>query len=227
MTLGTTVYLAWYDFRQQTEHICKGEVVDNELWAGTKQADMVNVRFQPPGMKAPICHHFTADKLSEDATNIPHDDCYLVCGKKTRAYRHDHTVSATLVASPSDAWQRKEQFKAEHWDYERGHLQLEYIDEFYQLWHDAIAAKLGYREYPFPPHPYVPMWTDWNNGLKPQPISLVLAEAINAAKRIVPDEKMEELKEKLKETFKEPTAKEKRSTGSITYKDSIQTSLFD
>ena len=199
MTFGTTVYLAWYDFRQQTEHICKGKVVDNELWAGTKQADMINVSFQPPSMKAPICHHFTADKLSEDATNVPHCDCYLVCGKKTRAYQHDNTVSATPVTSPSDAWQRKEQFKADHWDYERGHLQLEYIDEFYQLWRDAIAAKRG--------------------------ISTMPAEA--TTQRIVSDYHMEELKAQLKETFKKPTAKQKRSTGRIEFQDSVQTSIFD
>jgi len=197
MTLGTTVYLAWYDFRQQTEHICKGEVVDNELWAGTKQADMINVSFQPPGMKAPICHHFTADKLSEDATNVPHDDCYLVCGKKTRFYAHDHTVSATPKNSTSsDAWQRKEQFKADHWDYERGHLQLEYLDEFYQLWHDAIAAKLGVPQNETPP-------------------------AVASATITLPSHK------EATTPAASPAGKRKRTTGSITYKDSIQTSLFD
>ena len=226
MNKGTIVYLRWYDFQKQTEHICKGEVVDNELWAGTKQADMINVHFQAPGMAAPICHHFAADRLSMVDSDVPHDECYLVCGKKTRAYQHDATVKKKPQQA-SDAWQQVQQFKRDRWDYKRGHLDIDALDEFYQLWHDAIAAKLGYREYPFPPHPYVPMWTDWNNGLKPQPISPLIAEAINAAKRIVPDEKMEELKEKLKETFKEPTAKEKRSTGSITYKDSIQTSLFE
>jgi hypothetical protein len=179
-------------------------VVDNELWAGTKQADMVNVRFQPPGMKAPICHHFAADKLSEDATNVPHDDCYLVCGKKTRFYANDHTVSATPKTTPSDAWQRKEQFKADHWDYERGHLQLEYLDEFYQLWRDAIAAKLGYPSQcptvspSVPDHP-VP---------KSAPVTLPShKEATTPAAS--------------------PAGKRKRSTGTITYKDSIQTSLFE
>lgn len=196
MTLGTIVYLCWYDFQKQTEHICKGKVVDNELWAGTKQADMINVCFQAPGMAAPICHHFAADKLSKDATNVPHDDCYLVCGKKTRAYQHDHTVSATPVTSPSDAWQRKEQFKADHWDYEHGHLKLEYIDEFYQLWHDAIAAKLGVLQNETP-------------------------SAVASAPVTLPSHK------EATTPAASPAGKRKRSTGTITYKDSIQTSLFE
>lgn len=217
MTLGTTVYVAWYDFQKQTEHVCKGEVVDNELWAGTKQADMVNVSFQPPGMSGPIQHHFTADKLSEDATSVPHDDCYLVCGKKTRFFEHD--ASARLKndrkLNASDAWQQVQQFKTDHWDYEHGHLQLEHLNEFYQLWHDAIAAKRGMMQQ------YTPQST-----VKTEYPSTP-AEAMKPIKRIVPDEKMEELKEKLKETFKEPTAREKRSTGTVAYKDSIQTSLFE
>lgn len=145
MTLGTIVYLCWYDFQKQTEHTCKGEVVDNELWAGTKQADMINVCFQPPGMKAPICHHFTADRLSMVDSDVPHDECYLVCGKKTRFFEHD--ASARLKndrkLNASDAWQQVQQFKRDRWDYKRGHLDIDALDEFYQLWHDAIAAKLG------------------------------------------------------------------------------------
>jgi hypothetical protein len=210
MNLGTTVFLAWYDFRQQTEHICKGEVVDNDLWAGTKQADMINVSFQPPGMKAPICHHFTADKLSEDATNVPHDDCYLVCGKKTRAYQHDHTVSATPKTTPSDAWQRKEQFKADHWDYERGHLQLEYLDEFYQLWRDAIAAKLGVFQ----------VGTD--SVPKPVLTSVPIASATEQSALSAPSARDQQPSAGIK-----LTKKQKRSTGIIQYQDSIQTSLFE
>ena len=42
MTLGTKVYLNWYDFAKQAEHICMGEVVDNESWTDTKYSDMIN-----------------------------------------------------------------------------------------------------------------------------------------------------------------------------------------
>ena len=116
MNKGTTVYLEWYDFRQQTEHVCRGEIVDNSIWADTQWRDYINVRFQPPGMSAAICRHFPADKLSEDVANVPHDDCYLVCGKKTRAFEHDYTVSATPKTTPSDTWQQVQQFKQEQED---------------------------------------------------------------------------------------------------------------
>ena len=217
MNKGTIVYLCWYDFQKQTEHTCKGEVVDNYLWTGTKQADMINVRFQAPGMPAPICHHFPEDKLSTDAANVPHDECYLVCGKKSRFMEHDTTLRLKKSGkrNTSDAWQLVQQFKQEHWDYEHGHLAVDSLDEFYQLWHDAIAAKSGMMQQ------YTPQST-----MKMEYPSTP-AEAMEPIKRIVPDEKMEELKEKLKETFKEPTAREKRSTGTINYKDSIQTSLFE
>lgn len=190
MNKGTTVYLAWYDFRQQTEHVCRGEIVDNSIWADTQWRDYINVRFQPPGMSAAICRHFPADKLSEDAANVPHDDCYLVCGKKTRAFEHDYTVSATPKTSPSDTWQQVQQFKRDHWDYEHGHLQLAYIDIFYQLWRDAIAAKLGVPQNETPP------------------VNVQYAE-------VAP------------QPSKKPAKKQKRTTGAITYQDSIQTSLFE
>ena len=211
MTLGTIVYLCWYDFHQQTEHICKGEVVDNSLWAGTKQADMINVSFQPPGMSGPIQHHFTADRLSMTDSDVPHDECYLVCGKKTRAYQHDATVKHKPQQA-SDAWQQVQQFKRDRWDYKRGHLDIDALDEFYQLWHDAIAAKLGtsvtYQSHTPKPHSteVVPQ-----NSTPPKSLQLHTTATTSAASP--PAKKL--------------TAKEKRSTGTIKYQDSIQTSLFE
>ena len=89
MTLGTTVYLNWYDFDKKTEYVCSGEVVDNSLYADTKYQDMVLVEFKPPHMAGAIRHHFMPEKLSADSANVPHDDCYLVYGKKTRFFEHD------------------------------------------------------------------------------------------------------------------------------------------
>ena len=214
MTLGTIVYLCWYDFQKQTEHVCKGEVVDNSLWAGKQQADMINVSFQPPGMSGPIQHHFTADKLSEDAASVPHDDCYLVCGKKTRFFEHDIAgkLKKNEKLNASDAWKQVQQFKTDHWDYEHGHLQQEYLNEFYQLWHDAIAAKLGtsvtYQSHTPKPHSteVVPQ-----NSTPPKSLQLHTTATTSAASP--PAKKL--------------TTKQKRSTGAIQYQDSIQTSLFE
>ena len=142
MTVGSVVYLCWYDFQKRTEHVCKGEVVDNEPYEGTQWEHYVNVRFQPPMLSGAISHHFREEQLSLTADNVPHDDCYLVCGKKTRSFEHDVTVR-TKAVTPSEAWQTVQQFKQEHWDYEHGHLATEALEEYYQMWRDAIAAKRG------------------------------------------------------------------------------------
>lgn len=148
MTAGTTVYLNWYDFTKHTEYLCKGEVADNSMWQDTKHADKINVRFHPPGMSGSICHHFHVGQLSLEPDNVPHDDCYLVCDKKTRFFEHDTTVKLKngRKLNASEAWKQVQQFKRGHWDYEHGHISIDALDEYYQLWHDAIAAKRGYRE---------------------------------------------------------------------------------
>ena len=72
---------------------------------------------------------------------------------------------------PADDYMNLEQFKRDNWDHERGHLRTDKFDEFYQLWRKAIVP-FGYAE------------------AKP-------AET-PAPKRIVSDERMEQLKEQLK-----------------------------
>ena len=196
MNTGTTVYLSWYDFAHKAEYVCKGEVVDNILWAGTQWQGYVNVLFQPPHSAGSFCHHFTEDKLALTPDNVPHDDCYLVCGKKTRSYEHDHTI---LPHSASDAWQQVQQFKQEHWDYTHGHLSVDALDEYYTMWRDAIAAKRGFKETILPPYseitsPYSQISAPYHQ--EPQPAQKL-------------------------------SRKQLHSTSAITFKDSIQTSIFD
>ena len=207
MNVGKTVYLNWYDFNHKAEYVCMGMVVDNSLWADTQWKDYINVSFQPPHAAGPFCHHFPEDKLSLTPDNVPHDDCYLVCGNRRTI---DEAKPQMYSAS-----ERLIRFKQEHWDAEHNHLQTEYLDEFCELWREVCTLRMGMKatkpvtntvqmEYPTTP-----------------------AEAATSPKRIVSDEKMEQLKGELKELFKEPTSKEKRSTGRIQYKDTIQTSIFD
>ena len=199
MDAGTKVYLSWYDFKQKTEHVCKGEVVDNGLWDGTRWQVYVNVLFTPPHSAGAFCHHFTEDKLSLTPDNVPHDDCYLACGKKTRFFEHDHTVRPVPVTSVSVTWQQVQQFKQDHWDYTHGHLSVDALDEYYQMWRDAIAAKRGVT---------VPCDSVARSSTPPSPVRPVLrpvpvASAAGSSK------------------------KQQRSTNAIQYKDSIQTSFFD
>ena len=215
MTIGTKVYLSWYDFSKKTENICKGEVVDNSLWDGTRWQGYVNVLFQPPHSAGPFCHHFLPERLSLTPDNVPHDDCYLTCGKKSRFYEHDTTnqLKNDGKYNPSDAWQRVQQFKQEHWDYQHGHLSIDALDEFYQMWREAIAAKLGVFQVgtDFVPKPVPQIVT----ASTPQPVSQNETPTIT-----LPSHKESASAPKL-------TRKQKLSTGSITYNDSIQTSFFD
>ena len=224
--VGTTVYLNWYDFQKQTEHTCKGMVVDNELWAGTKQADMLNVRFLVPGMSAPICHHFPADKLSLTPDNVPHDDCYLVCGKN---YQHDATVRQK-PQQPSKAWLAIQQFKHEHWDFQQGHLRIESLEEFYQLWRAAVAAKLGITIEKTAIVSVNPGTPDGDHSAK-MIVDTETGEIVEYAAvpqqpqpTIVSEERYYELKQKMAVKL---SKKQLRSTGRIEYSDAIQTSLFD
>jgi len=206
---GTIVYLCWYDFNKKTENVCKGEVVDNSLFDGTQWQGYVNVSFQPPSLSGAIQHHFPEDKLSLTPDNVPHDDCYLTCGKNTRFLQHDYTVSATPKTSPSDAWQAVQEFKQQHWDYEHGHLAIDALDEYYQMWHDAIAAKRGYQ-----PTATVPC--NSVAGIIPPPVSQNETPAVTLPSHKEPAASAPKL-----------TRKQKRSTGAIQYTDSIQTSFFD
>lgn len=210
METGTTVYINWYDFEKKAEQLCKGVVEDNSLWADTQWRDHICVSFRPPSLKNAICHHFLPEKVSTDINSVPHDDCYLVCGKHAIA-----EAAPKQAVSMSDASERLIRFKQEHWDDERNHLQTEYLDEFCELWREVIALRMGMKI-------TKPVTNTMNMDHPTTP-----AEAIALPKLIVSDEKMEEIKTELKRLFKEPTAKEKRSTGRIQYKNATQTSIFD
>lgn len=212
MDTGTKVYLSWYDFAKGAEYVCKGEVVDNSLWDGTRWQGYVNVLFQPPHSAGPFCHHFAEDKLALTPDNVPHDDCYRACAKKSRAYEHDHTVKPQ-ASSPSEAWQQVQQFKQDHWDYQHGHLSIDVLDEYYQMWREAIAAKRGYQ-------PTVTVLSDSVTEISSVPVS----------QNETPQKSDTVTLPSHKESASAPpklTRKQKLSTGSITYNDSIQTSFFD
>ena len=212
---GTIVYICWYDFSKKTENICKGEVVDNSLWDGTRWQGYVNVLFQPPHSAGPFCHHFAEDKLSLTPDDVPHDDCYLACGKKPRFYEHDTTnqLKNDGKYNPSDAWQRVQQFKQERWDYQHGHLSIDALDEFYQMWREAIAAKRGVFQ------------VGTESVPKPVPQIVTASTPLPVSQNETPTITLPSHKEST--SAPKLTRKQKLSTGSITYNDSIQTSFFD
>ena len=133
MDKGTVVYLCWYDFASKREDVYQGEVVDNDLWADTQWAGWVNVQFTPRGLTKPICHHFREDQLSTDGQNVPHDDCYLVCGQKQMEPQRESMMEFGAVSL--------EDFKRLHWNHERNHLQTDSLEEFYRLYRQRAAIR--------------------------------------------------------------------------------------
>lgn len=179
MAPGTKVYLNWYDFNKKTEFLLKGEVVDNSDYQGTQWADFIYVSIQLNAMSAPICHHFLPQQLSTDASNVPHDDCYLLCGQQQPQQKRG-----------SNPWLTMTEFKRAHWDDQRNHLQTDALDEFYRLFLIAINWRLK-MELP-------------KKGLQKMKMEYPMTpqEAKQPLKRIVSDKKMTEIKEQLKETIK-------------------------
>lgn len=182
------VYVRWYG------NMLEGEVVENRR---TDQlADMVAVRIPIQGVHATALftpgHVYTSmDEASQQAALIPQQR--QVIPEKGRVIDQERQVIA--AKAPSEAWMSIQQFKQDHWDHERNHLRIDALDEFYQLWCMNVAMRIQ----------------------KPQHVETMKIEApsISAeavpfrgtpAKRIVSDQKMEELKTQLKKTLKPVTA---------------------
>lgn len=138
MTVGTTVYLNWYDFQREKEYVLTGEVMDNALYGGTMWEDWVDVKFTVPGMSAPICHHFRPERLSEQPNNVPHDEAYLVCGKEAKP---------NYQKVKGNPWLEMTEFKRAHWDEAHNRLQVDALEEFYRLWTIAINWRIGYTKH--------------------------------------------------------------------------------
>lgn len=108
-----------------------------------------------------------------------------------------------------------EAFKEAYWDHERNHLRIDKLDEFYKLWRMATTP-VGF-------------------------VEAKTAKPDEAPKRIVSDERMEELKQQLiekldkhqdpqpapKPASPKPSKKMLRSTGQQQFNDSTQLALFD
>lgn len=125
------------------------------------------------------------------------------------------------------AKQRYINFKAEHWDHEHNHLQVDALEEFYALWRTCIALKRGMQvTMPLASAPNEPPFVAVDPGSP---------DGDHSATIIVDTETGEILPELPKaaplpqpsQDIPKPTKKQLRSTGRIQYRDTIQTSIFD
>ena len=182
-----TVYVRWYG------SVLQGEIVENR--SDGILAGMVAVRIKIQGMNATALYtpshiYQSAAEAEPVSGNIPQisQNSPNVSENPREISRSGQNVST--MTAPSEEWQRLQQFKAEHWDQERGHLRIDCLDEFYRLWCDSIAKRMEMMQ---PKKPITTMAME-----KPA----TPAEAMQPVKRIVSDQRMAELKQQLKQSLK-------------------------
>lgn len=235
---GSTVYVHWYG------KLLQGTVINDHDLMG-----MVAVRIPLQGGH-PVAL-FTPGHVYESETAANG----IQAGEPHKKMAEDRTATSckdskpvySTKDNPSEAWQAIQNFKQEHWDDEHNRLRIDSLEEFYQLWRAAVAAKYGF---PLAPtalsgspaeSPFVavdPGSPDGDHSAKTI-VDTETGEIVEYAAvlqqpepqpapiehhPIITEERYQELKEKMKVKL---TKKQLRSTGRIQYTDSIQTSIFD
>lgn len=216
-----TVYVRWYG------NILQGELLDGECM-GMKQVRIPLDGHHPIALFTPDHVYDSPEQVTEkssincqDPTGIPTKSQIFVPIKPEITYidkyieiwkKESHRMILYNDISLDDNREMVEAFKRDNWDQEHNHLRIDKLDEFYQLWR-MVMRPSGYVEaeapITLPSH-------------KEEP---VIAEA---PKRIVSDERMEELKQQLK-TKLDPKSSKKmlRSTGQQQFNNATQLSLFE
>ena len=145
MNVGDIVYVRWY-----------GKVVEGKLLEG-EYLGMKLVQIPLDGRK-PIAL-FTPQHVYEDAVDAiaviptletPIQRVILSTDTPSGDFFHQQFVQAKEAISdvmPADDREMLEKFKRENWDAERGHLYIDKLDEFYQLWR-MVMKPFGYVEKP-------------------------------------------------------------------------------
>ena len=203
-----TVYVKWYG------KVLEGELLDGD-YLGMKQVVIPLDGHKPIAMFTPEHVYDSPEQIAKDSS-INFQKSAEVSQNPQEISEKQQIVSNSDIL-PADDRQMIETFKRENWDTEHNHLRTDKLDEFYQLWR-MVMRPFGFVEadspVTLPSHKEAP----------------VIAEA---PKRIVSDERMEDLKQQLKSVLKpkpastKPSKKMLRSTGQQQFNDSIQLALFE
>lgn len=151
-----TVYVRWYG------KVLEGELLDGEAM-GMKQVRIPLDGHRPIALFAPGHIYETEERAAKDS---PKDS--PIIPRTIPALPDNYQKSAINDVLPSDDRQSIEAFKQANWNYERGHLRIDKLDEFYQLWRMAMvpfgfveAEAAPKRETPKPePQPRKPVKKD-------------------------------------------------------------------
>lgn len=245
--IGTAVYVRWYG------HIVQAEVLDrSEYCKWPPFAEWIPVSMTVPssdgkpivdGCRNVCMFHMrhvyaTADEAQQAEDDFKRQGCKPAAEAPASVpvpttSDHFRPVPTSTTSNPSEAWQKLQQFKRDHWDAEHNHLRIDALDEFYQLWRYCVAPKYGITlnaplvsvDLGSPDGDHTgTMIVDSETGeilpeIPPEPPT-----DVEEPQRIISDKLYDQLRQELKKL----TRKELRSTGSITYEDgATQMSLFD
>lgn len=202
MNIGDTVFVRWYG------KILEGMIVENSE-VNPLLASMIIVRVPVQGVRTSAL--FTPDHVYPTAELAGMKE-HIKVVPMVEASKVTHEVT-----HPSEAWKRLQEFKKANWDEERNHIKLTALNDFYELWRQSVAEKMGYRDYP--KHPYVPEFNGWH-PVEPKPVAPIIDNAIKEIKKAqVTIKKNIPAAPKL-------SKKQLKSTGEINYGDVTQLSIF-
>lgn len=177
-----SVFVRWYG------SILQGEVVENQekgILGG-----MVAVRIQVQGAIATalFAPEHVYDSLQKTCGDYPK---YIM-----RPAERIHKRTDNPIIPHRDLNVLK--FKEEHWDHEHNHLRIDALDEFYRLWRDNMAMRLGTNK----PQPAMKVETPST------PDEALVTLPSHKPQPIVSDKRMAELKKQLKKSLKPVTVKQ-------------------
>ena len=199
------VCVRWYG------KVLEGELLDGD-YLGMKQIVIPLDGHRPTALFTPE-HVYDSIEQIPEKSSINKPKAEVIAQKPQEISPKQQEVSSNRAKDLSAI----EAFKRENWDTERGHLRIDKLDEFYKLWR-MVMRPSGYVE-------------------AEAPITLLLHKEepviAEAPKRIVSDERMEELKQQLKTKLDpnpsraKPSKKMLRSTGQQQFNNATQLSLFE
>lgn len=164
MEPGTQVFVNWYG------HVCAGTVLDKQKanFSGEIWKDWIAISIQVPASDGkPIvagchnicaCHKKHVYDTSEAAATAWRE--FQIRSQRTKP-EPAAPVEATLEpATQPDGEEWLAEYRAflkAHWNHERNHVQIEYIDEAMQLFRAAAIRHTGYHEATPEPVPVPPV----------------------------------------------------------------------
>lgn len=126
----STVYVRWYS------NIVQGELLDGETM-GMKHVRIPLDGHHPVALFTPQHIYDSPEQVTEKfSINVAKS---VDISQNPAKIATEQPKIATNDILPSDDRRIIEAFKQANWDYERNHLRIDKLDEFYQLWRMAMT----------------------------------------------------------------------------------------